>query len=907
VPDRANATTDFVILPQSTGTDLLTPSTPPIVVDRVRSYERVLRGYFSGVDGGEHIENYMRRNDWSYSGLLLGAARFGIQDALDVTHLELDSSGTGLPDWWLLENGLDPGSNDSENGPHGDPDGDGLPNIAEFLAGTDPLNWDSAGDGFSDFDSYVPGTDITYGFLFTDNDGMSDLWESQYPGIVSPSVYDAHLDPDGDGWSNFAEFMYGSDLGDPTDLPRPKMNVRFLYSGALSQGPIRINFYDSASMDGPPMAIGTAGASLIAPRTIVGEVQENRQFASGTMTLVPVVPGTVSIEAPGNIRFVDLGNGVLRSENVSPIRFGQIDYQSGNWSINLAPSLFQPGSTVSASWNYFVGVSGFPFDGVMSIIEGHLRQGPVWAFAFIDRDGTGDWSPGDPAGIAQGQPINVSWGEIPTVEFGLTDELPGYHRFAWDPVSGVSRYKVEVGMISGDQSRSITRTIHNRTYFHEGDFQLEQWFGIPWGTLQWRVSINGSPITNGLYNADYADQLNRPVIHAPAGDVKFARNEFVWSMDKDVTEVRIQIRAESAAGPVIYDQRLPVPHRESNGRYRLDFPLYAGDALLPNGNYVWRVQAINPRLPSTANHFSQYQQFRVSLAPNAVGAQFISGDIVYRGPTDADNIVVQAFRSPGFSGRPDAQVTLNGPGPYTLMGLRPGTYYVRAFINQNPATLRNWESWGFVRDYENGSDYKINPIDVPGNKSGQRILIRDRDTNNNGIPDSLEYQTFGTLNYTQAQLNALPDNHIVKQWIAWRAAAADLMAGVDDNVNEAVDAFIEALGLTRDQWFGRSYAPARRSIEAVLGPNPPTLDLFQMRVEPGPQGDEISYSISLGIERLLTNVPVRIQVSTNLIHGFETLTGSENVIQKDSWRDMEWFYINTNIAPMQIYRIDWDL
>ncbi len=56
----------------------------------------------------------------------------------------LDSDGDGLPNWWELQNGLDPNDNGSvnvNNGPLGDPDGDGANNLAEYTNGTDPLNF----------------------------------------------------------------------------------------------------------------------------------------------------------------------------------------------------------------------------------------------------------------------------------------------------------------------------------------------------------------------------------------------------------------------------------------------------------------------------------------------------------------------------------------------------------------------------------------------------------------------------------------------------------------------------------------------------------------------------------------------------------------------------------------------
>ena len=68
--------------------------------------------------------------------------------------LNADTDGDGLPDGWEIRHGLDPLDNgtwslrlaaagDLQNGPLGDPDGDGFTNLQEFLNGTDPRSADT--------------------------------------------------------------------------------------------------------------------------------------------------------------------------------------------------------------------------------------------------------------------------------------------------------------------------------------------------------------------------------------------------------------------------------------------------------------------------------------------------------------------------------------------------------------------------------------------------------------------------------------------------------------------------------------------------------------------------------------------------------------------------------------------
>ncbi len=112
-----------------------------------------------------------------------------------------DTDGDGMPDWWEMQYGLNPNVNDAA----GDVDGDGISNFNEYNLGSNPI--------VPDRPSVVGMSGIflvdTGGRSFdSDGDGLPDWWEKLY--FNDPRAANPLADADGDGQSNNAEFMAGS-------------------------------------------------------------------------------------------------------------------------------------------------------------------------------------------------------------------------------------------------------------------------------------------------------------------------------------------------------------------------------------------------------------------------------------------------------------------------------------------------------------------------------------------------------------------------------------------------------------------------------------------------------------------------------------------------------------------------
>jgi hypothetical protein len=143
-----------------------------------------------------------------------------------------DTDSDGLPDSWETANGLVIGTNDSAL----DPDSDGLSNLQEFNASTNPKQADTDGDGLND--GAEVNTNATNPLVpDTDGDGLSDgaevnthhtdpkLADTDADGLNDNAEVTIHhtnptlADSDNDGYPDGLEISQGSDPNDPTSLP----------------------------------------------------------------------------------------------------------------------------------------------------------------------------------------------------------------------------------------------------------------------------------------------------------------------------------------------------------------------------------------------------------------------------------------------------------------------------------------------------------------------------------------------------------------------------------------------------------------------------------------------------------------------------------------------------------------
>ncbi len=164
-------------------------------------------------------------NDWeTYYGVSDPAAdpdndtlTNGDEFIFGTSPIHTDTDADGLPDVWEIWSGTNP--NRKEANLLVDLDGDTLGELAEYTHGTDPYLSDSDGDGFRDDVEIAQGLDpqdpdSNPNNVDTDQDGMSDVWETTY-GLDRLDAADAGYDWDYDGLTHLEESQIGTD-------PRPK-------------------------------------------------------------------------------------------------------------------------------------------------------------------------------------------------------------------------------------------------------------------------------------------------------------------------------------------------------------------------------------------------------------------------------------------------------------------------------------------------------------------------------------------------------------------------------------------------------------------------------------------------------------------------------------------------------------
>ena len=353
-------------------------------------------------------------------------------------------------------------------------------------------------------------------------------------------------------------------------------------------------------------------------------------------------------------------------------------------------------------------------------------------------------------------PINIVLKESQPNSQIVDYELPGYPRFEWPEIAGANSYEIRIRYkFDGSGFLVMIRTnMAPRTYIHEGDFMDAGLLGLRKASYDWFVYHYQGQIPNlhaqGSFVIWHPDPMGTPVPVTAAGTIlRHSVVELEWEGTLGATRFRLQLARDTDFATMLLDETFVSPCPNADGEFKWRLPIMGGDGSFTNDTYYWRVRGLND---DDFTSWSDVHTFGLSVDAHPAGPFSLGGDIFYFGKVTNGQFVVQAYDSAGFSLLPAAQVTVSNTTnaadwpenimPFVLQGLYAGTYYVRAFLDQDGDKQPDiWETSGFVRE----NAYIPMPLELPQTRLDLRLQLTLADTDGDLIADDWEYQHFGNL------------------------------------------------------------------------------------------------------------------------------------------------------------------
>jgi uncharacterized protein (DUF1800 family) len=279
-----------------------------------------------------------------------------------------DTDGDGMPRWFEETYQL----NDSTASDAAlDPDGDGLTNLQESQAGTNPTDRDTDNDGLADFQESQTGTNPL--LADTDGDGIADDGET----ITNPLL----VDTDSDGFPDSFEIEQGSDPVATNDVPYDfpgAIGLQFISeqdSSAMlgrweSAGFIRMPGWNSST---PLPHWSPSGATLNATKNNLADHRGVPTSAAASWSYH--FAGDGLHKSNGNAR---LFNGMIRSERTAstqqPASITLTGIPYATYDLIIYPGYIYPGhrglvrmDSAPGTNRYFISDSSPPFAGFRQI------------------------------------------------------------------------------------------------------------------------------------------------------------------------------------------------------------------------------------------------------------------------------------------------------------------------------------------------------------------------------------------------------------------------------------------------------------------------------------------------------------------------------------------------------------
>ena len=682
---------------------------------------------------------------------------------------EILSDHDFMEDWWesiYSVKNISSGVYD----PHVDGDGDGWSNFAECRAGTSPDRISYLGVDEATMSDYpVPVVKLTCSYRGGQNAAVYPVVVKAYSKKSNSSMPDAvwniaALVGTGGGENAAGGASAGNGAGEGEDAGaagdvrqkqlgmNPGSVVKLnLGPGSVVVGSLSVNFKD-LTWETETLHYEEDSFSVVA--TEVGE--------SGDATWLK---GVVDQARAGDTVHGDLII-VYADMDASTVRevVGQINYQTGEVTLDLSKlqgryyydrEVITESSSGGASSSYWVEhkcaelsrsyvridwsskqtTTGYPktfylADAEINSVEkpshGHLYEGENWFEAFVDMDGDGHYSAGEPYGFKRG--VNIGWSGT-EFDIELTDTSPVFGRLRFDgsgwscdrvalygseaaveinsngiagAMSKITRARVVRASVNGitllgDESavvRDFNISLDTRPYITEADILGEGQFDIEdlgafstyneetITSISYAVVLGDQPLSAGLSGnlvvpyysrRNFDSEYQSPLVVSEGIATVFygARPSFTWTMKGLGTYPTFKIQVQDSAGTVIYD---------------------SGNRLAPEcdaaGNYTWTPddlyvddQCVNGSLTSVFSNMRQYT-WRVQMN----NVKFGKNDRFWSARSHAFRMNVNTAAEANDSGYSCVKAAVKYFGPKEVLGSvlslgAQGKIRVEAFVS----------------------------------------------------------------------------------------------------------------------------------------------------------------------------------------------------------------------------------
>ena len=366
------------------------------------------------------------------------------------------------------------------------------------------------------------------------------------------------------------------------------------------------------------------------------------------------------------------------SNSASRALVGKIDYRTGEYSLDLGLVASVSGESLEGDvfrvdWTYRIGENWPQTIWVSEPVSGRVREGVNTVEAFIDLDGNGAYTVGEPYGMLQN--VNIGWhktGEL-VIEMKDSSSVIARSAIAAAATDGDAPQTIRVTVrrkeINGQdkiegktiQKRAIparTVVLDDRPYITEADILTVAQPDLDWKWLVKDVTKLGlSDLDNNLLSVGYdieqvvvqsdgstsnivlssfvntfGTQRTVPTLREPidAQPVYTARPTFRFvSNDETMKAYRLQISTSTNITDLVYDSGITIlPGRTGltvgTSVYAVTPELYAACCVTTNGspvfadntNYFWRVALFNAKYNEADDEkaWSKWGEFQMDNA-----------------------------------------------------------------------------------------------------------------------------------------------------------------------------------------------------------------------------------------------------------------------------------------------------